>query len=257
MLSRSTALRATNALQAMTDGLSVLKPPHGFVFNYQPGSRLFTLCTPSEATPRVVVSCVVSPKKRGQLRHGQRRGRVPRRVRPQLPFETTNYTRFSCCISGATQGSSLELEVRCRSLLGQIVIDGITLGEDVVTAAEGPEQCYSQLSYQGPYVSQSHLAELIVNSLPTSSPLWSPRQATSAPFDADLNYASSPFSRFGHAPVHTLNPTLAGKAAKLLEGLGVDDELASFVEETSEKVRREEEDAWTALSRASFCSQAR
>ncbi|CCW71848.1 unnamed protein product [Phytomonas sp. Hart1] len=223
-------------------------PPNGFSFNYVLGSRQFSLAKNSEdysislfcdvqniAMKSVGggVSDKVRPRKRSKTRV----------TNSQSPQHVYFYTRLKLLHTSFP----FHVEVLCHTLLGQLILDSVCFHTKEPLFREGPAKFDTQLSYRGPFLTQSSLVDLLVNQTPSSSPLWNGPQASGQPFDQSSHFIAFQGSNYGHLPVHTVNPALTDKIISFLDIFGIDDDIAEFIQETVPCIQAHELSAWKEI----------
>lgn len=213
------------------------RPPHGFHEKHFPGMRQFTLWGKSMNGSDVLVRCTLPSKKsvpwkpRDVVRHASKSGL------------TCSSIQFACQVSNLSPNFPFNVHVCCHTLLGQVCVDSAMFTRETISVLEGPENVRTQLYYQGPYLTQGHLAECVVSKPIRSSPMEELKHAHSDFFSPSV-FESSPHHFFGHMPVHTVKPELSHQISSLLECFGIDDTLASYVEQRGADIETAEVTRW-------------
>ncbi|CCW63828.1 unnamed protein product [Phytomonas sp. EM1] len=240
--------RFSALIEACPSEITRKEPPNSFTFNYVLGSRQFSL-TKSGEDHNISLFCDVQnvamkPVRGGISATGQPRKRSKTRV---MNKRSTQHVYFHSVLKLLHASFPFYVEVLCHALLGQIVFDSVCFHNREPLFQEGPAKFDTQLSYRGPNLTQSSLADLVVNHMPSSSPLWNGPQASAQPFDQSSNFIVSPGSNYGHFPVHTVNPILTDKIASLFSIFGIDDNIAEFIQETAQHIQAQERSAWKQI----------
>ncbi|KAK7200140.1 hypothetical protein NESM_000064300 [Novymonas esmeraldas] len=225
---------------------SARQAPHNLQFDHVLGSRRFSLFGEAVNNSKLLVQCTVP------VMRSARQIRRRRVVGNSRAADEDVQVVFECVLSNICRGFPLALTLRCSTRAGLLVINGASFSATRPTLLEGPEIAQNQLSYHGPHMNQSHLADLLVERRPPTSPLDDPAHREATFFSTLDCFDTSPHTWFGHLPVHTVKPELVDRIAALVSEFGVDDDLADYVDWKARAVAALEQDAWARVSKGAF-----
>jgi hypothetical protein len=216
-------------------------PSTKWVFHHIPGTRQFSLFSNAINNAKVSVHCTLpAPLTR----------RRPKRVRTQLPAKSEHECGtlpFTCQISNLCRGFPLVLALRCETRADQLVITGASFTREAADLRQGPEAARNQLAYSGPYLTQVHLADIVIGARPLNSPLEKPLHEEALFFNSTYCFDNGSYNWFGHSPVHTVRAEVTELIAQVAESFGVDDDLAAYVSAKAKLVDKAEKAAWQQL----------
>ncbi|KEG14515.1 hypothetical protein DQ04_00431190 [Trypanosoma grayi] len=258
LLSRSVSLTESGR-NSLKEGL--LSPPHSFDLHHELGSREFTLYTENLSGAEVLIHCSVDNRGLRSLNGGEkekiRSQRAHFRTRLQNSTPRTSPVEVSAFVS--VPHTAFTVEASCSCLLGLLVVDGVVIHSGCITESLVPRDGYSacEMVYHGPLLSQRALSESLINIRSGANPLDPYRQEQAFFFDRHVRPWSSRFTRFGHVPVHTVQPRFANAVCSFLERFDVDDEVAVFAERFAHVVQKREKEAWTGVLRRTIGDKTR
>ncbi|KAG5505998.1 hypothetical protein GH5_05678 [Leishmania sp. Ghana 2012 LV757] len=232
-----------NSVTSLVDPLTSSRvAPHNLKPRHVLGTRRFSLYGEAINHSKLLVQCALSwtPSQKRS-----RRSRVPRKG---MKVNALGPIEFECQLSNICRGFPLVLSLCCSTRAGLLIINGASFFPTSSVVLEGPECSHYQFTYHGPHMNQSHLAELVIGRRLTNSPLDDISHSEAVFFSAAHSFDSSSRTWFGHTPVHTIKPELAGRIAELVSAFGVDDELAEYVEWKAHAVEELEREAWMQIS---------
>ncbi|KPA78098.1 putative mitochondrial hypothetical protein [Leptomonas pyrrhocoris] len=212
-----------------------------WAFRHILGTRQFALFSDTVNNAKVSAHCTLP---------APRAGRKYKRNRSRPQSEATSDKQllpFTCQLSNLCRGFPLVLTLRCETRAGQLVVNGASFTREAVELRQGPEATRNQLSYSGPYLTQTHLADLVVGVRPLSSPLEQVFHEEALFFNSTYCFDNSAHSWHGHNPVHTVRPEVTEAIAQVAASFGVDDALAAYVSEKARLVEKAEVAAWRQI----------
>ncbi|KAG5479323.1 hypothetical protein LSCM1_04579 [Leishmania martiniquensis] len=216
--------------------------PHNLKVSHVLGTGRFSLQGEAINHSKLLVQCTLCPPP-SQKHRGS--GKV---VHEGKKGSALGSIEFECELWNICRGFPLVLSLRCSTRAGLLLINGASFTQASLVALEGPECSHRQFTYHGPHMNQSHLAEFVIGRRQTISPLDDIGHSEALFFSAARCFDSSSRTWFGHTPVHTVKPELAGRIAELVSVFGVDDALAEYVEWKAHALEKLERDAWTHIS---------
>ncbi|KPI85149.1 hypothetical protein ABL78_5809 [Leptomonas seymouri] len=185
---------------------------------------------------------------------GQKRKRI-RSPHHSEPSSEKRIFPFTCQLSNLCRGFPLILTLRCEARARQLVVKGAAFTREVVELRQGPEATCNQLTYSGPYLTQTHLADLAIGAQPLSSPLEQTSHEEALFFNSTHCFDNCAHNWYGHNPVHTVRPEMTEAIAQVAASFGVDDDLAAYISEQAHLVEKAEMAAWRQTFYKSFMAR--
>lgn len=215
-----------------------------WIFRHIPGSRQFALFGEAANCSKVTVHCTLPISARRSSRRGRSLDRSRTKSQPSV---NKQIIPFTCQLSNICRGFPLVLSLRCETRADQLVLHGAAFTRDSTELRQGPEAFENQLTYGGPHLTQTQLADVVLGLRPLSSPLEQTSHEEALFFTSTSCFDSSAHNWYGHNPVHTVRPEVTDAVAQLASCFGVDDALAAYVAEKARLVEQSEKAAWRQM----------
>lgn len=215
-----------------------------WTFRHIPGTRQFALFGEAANHSKVSVHCTLPVPVQRRMR---REGRQNRSRMAAKPLDDRRIIPFSCQLNNMCRGFPMVLMLRCETRAGQLVLNGAAFARDATELRQGPEASQNQLTYGGPHLTQTQLADFVLGVLPSSSPLATPTHEEALFFNAAYCFDNSAHNWYGHNPVHTVRPEMTEAIAHLVASFGIDDALAANVADKARLVEQSEKAAWRQM----------
>ncbi|EAN82284.1 hypothetical protein C3747_144g93 [Trypanosoma cruzi] len=222
-----------------------------FDVHHELGSREFILYSNNIHDASVLVHCLVGSSPLRSLDGGCKKDTGKKKLLPKARCQncTVNVPPVEFSVFVYVFGSGITVEISCSSMLGFLIIDGVTTHDGLITDSLVPREGYpiGEMLYQGPWLNQRALSESVLSVRSNVNPLDPWRQEQAFFFNRHVRPWISRFLRFGHSPVHTVKPEFADALFCFLECFYVDDDLAAFVERFAHEVQRKEREMWSKI----------
>lgn len=233
-----TLCRSAGNLLASFSGATESAASRQWLFRHTPGTRQFALFSEAPNNAKASVHCTLPASR---FYHARKKRR--NRHLTELSLEGCSLP-FTCQLSNLCRGFPLVLNLYCETRAGQLVLSGAAFTRDAVELRQGPEASRNQLTYCGPHLTQTQLADLVIGALPLSSPLAQGVHEETLFFNSTCCFDNCAHNWYGHNPVHTVRPEVTEAVAQVASCFGVNDTLAAYVLEKALLVAKAERAAW-------------
>ena len=228
------------------------RPPHGYTVEYTQGIPRFSVSKDVDfGMVRIICDANYGRRFPG-ADHFRNYRRVRRHHASRVKVRDTYHdprlpVQFSTLMLDADSKHSMEVRATCRGNI--IVFDSLLFHEDdaeaVLNQSSPAHLTRLRTQYQGPTLNQRVLAEAACHAKSTVSPL--PNATYTNPSKSDHNPYSSGTHRvykYGHQPVHTIQPRFYDSIHRYFASYGVDDSMARFVRDYANYVQAVELVDW-------------